>query len=463
LRSLEIVDLAFRILSRYPLCDYCLGRQFASLGYGISNKERGIALKTVIFMDAHRLIKENENIEEGLEKIKILSTCNHYPSIKLLEKLGCDKPATKPCFICEGYLDKKRFKEAASKIIDELKEYEFRNFLLGARVPPEIREKEDIIRSEYMVTTGEDIKEDITREIGGLVQKETSKEIEYKTPEVVVIVDIFSETYEVQVNPLFIYGRYRKLEKDIPQTPWYCRECWGRGCSKCNYTGREYPESISELIGGPAVELFEAIDFKFHGAGREDVDAVVLGSGRPFILELKHPRKRLVDLKILEEKINKEAAGKVEVLDLRYSSRRELRLLKSYSPLVSKTYEAIVEFENDVDEEALKKITHEMSNITVDQWTPTRVLKRRADKLRKKKVYYIEAEKIDSKIAKFRIKAQGGLYVKELIDGDNGRTKPSIMELLGNKPIKIQLAVLEVEKMQNYMEGSRRENELSTG
>jgi len=459
--SLEIIDSALKILSRHPLCDYCLGRQFASLGYGISNRERGIALKTIIFMSAHKLIKEN--IEEGLEKIKLLSTCNHFPSIKLLEKLGYDRPSPKLCFICEGYLDKKRFKEVASKIIDELREYEFRNFLVGAKVPSEIREREDMIRSEYMITTGEDIKEDLTREIGRLIQREIGKEIEYKTPEVVIIVDIFSDTYEVQVNPLFIYGRYRKLQKDIPQTSWYCRECWGRGCIRCNYTGREYPESISELIGGPAVELFEAIDFKFHGAGREDVDAVVLGSGRPFIIELKHPRKRFIELKILEEKINQEAMGKVEVLDLRYSSRRELRLLKSLSPLVSKTYEAIVEFEYDVDEEALRKLTVEMSSITIEQWTPTRVLKRRSDKLRKKKLHYVEAEKINSKVVKFKIKAQGGLYIKELIDGDNGRTKPSIMELLGNKPVKIQLAVLEVEKMQNYIEEGKREDNMSAG
>lgn len=446
MESSGIIDLALKILSKYPLCDYCLGRQFASIGYGISNKERGRALKTIIFMEAHKLAKDD--LEEGVGRLRMLSICNYHPACKLLEKLGYDKPEPRPCSICGGTLNHKRFTEIASKIIGQLKEYEFRNFLIGAKVPIDVREKEDTIRSEYMVTTGEDIKEDITREIGLLIQKELGKEIEYKTPEIVVVVDVFSEIYEIQVNPLFIYGRYRKLRKDIPQTPWYCRECWGRGCSICNYTGREYPESISELIGGPAVEYFEAIDFKFHGAGREDVDVVVLGSGRPFILELKHPRERFLELKTLEEKINREAAGKVEVYDLRYSSRRELRLLKASSPIVSKTYEAIVEFENEVDEENLKKITNDMKNVIVDQWTPTRVLRRRADKLRRKRVYDVEAEKTGPKIVKFKIKAQGGLYIKELIDGDSGRTKPNITDLLGNRPVKIQLTVLDVERIE---------------
>jgi hypothetical protein len=33
------------------------------------------------------------------------------------------------------------------------------------------------------------------------------------------------------------------------------------------------------------------------------------------------------------------------------------------------------------------------------------------------------------------------------------------MEMLGNKPIKIRLAVLEVEKIENHMETSKREND----
>ncbi|MCX8193009.1 MAG: tRNA pseudouridine(54/55) synthase Pus10 [Nitrososphaeria archaeon] len=439
----EIVDLAIKILSKYSLCDYCLGRQFASLGTGINNLEKGRALKTIIFMWGQSILRESP--ERGLNIIKTLSSCGFRPAMKFLEDSGYEKTQQKQCYICGGALDTSRFREITKKILEELNEYEFQNFLVGARIPSSIREKEDAIRSEYMITTGEDIKEDITREIGRLIQREVKREIEYKTPDIVVIVDIYSDTYELQINPVFIKGRYRKLRRDLPQTPWFCRSCWGRGCSKCDYTGREYPESVSELIGGTAVEFFEAIDYKFHGVGREDVDATVLGSGRPFILELKNPRKRIVDLKKLEEKINNEALNKVEVSNLEYSTRRELRLLKSSSPVSPKIYEAIVEFDGDVEDDSLKIVEEELKDRIIDQWTPMRVLKRRADKLRKKKVYYVEAEKITSKIVRFKIKAQGGLYVKELIDGDNGRTNPSIMDIVRRKPLSIQLTVLDVE------------------
>ncbi|MCD6536421.1 MAG: tRNA pseudouridine(54/55) synthase Pus10, partial [Thaumarchaeota archaeon] len=110
-----------------------------------------------------------------------------------------------------------------------------------------------------------------------------------------------------------------------------------------------------------------------------------------------------------------------------------------------KTYEAVVEFDGEVDDEKLKEVEERFREIMIEQRTPRRVLKRRADKIRVKKLYYVQAEKIDGKTVKFTIKTQGGLYVKELIDGDEGRTKPNISEILGRKPLKIDLSVIEVE------------------
>src|SRR2546422_4343131 len=41
-----------------------------------------------------------------------------------------------------------------------------------------------------------------------------------------------------------------------------------------------------------------------HGMGREDVDARMLGRGRPFILEIKEPVRRTVDLPAVEGAVN---------------------------------------------------------------------------------------------------------------------------------------------------------------
>ncbi len=43
------------------------------------------------------------------------------------------------------------------------------------------------------------------------------------------------------------------------------------------------------------------------------------------------------------------------------------------------------------------------------------------------------------------MKASSGLYIKELITGDNGRTKPSVSELLEIKAIPKDLDVLKIE------------------
>jgi len=441
-RLAEVLGKAERLLLAHSLCDYCLGRQFSSLCYGAGNDERGRALKLILTMWS--LIRYRESGETP-EILRRLASTGFGPAVKTLQALGEVPPKQSPCYICGGALTRRRMEEVAEKAAEELREYEFRNLLVGAKVPADVREREDELRAAFSIDTGEDIKEDITRGVGSALQRRFKVPVEYQNPDIVVLVDIFSGTYELQVNPLFIKGLYRKLQKNIPQTPWYCRYCWGRGCGRCNYTGREYPGSVSELIGEPALKLFEALSYKFHGAGREDVDATVTGTGRPFILELKHPRKRFVDLTLLEKIVNEDARGKVEISNLEYSSRRELRILKNLSPIASKTYEAVVEFDGDVDEGALRQVMEMFRDLVINQRTPRRVLRRRADKIRQKKVYYVEAEKLGDRVVKFRIKAQGGLYIKELIDGDEGRTEPNIAEVLGRRPLKIDLSVIEVE------------------
>ena len=50
--------------------------------------------------------------------------------------------------------------------------------------------------------------------------------------------------------------------------------------------------SVEELIAKIALKYTKSDDESFHGCGREDIDALMLGRGRPFVLELKNPKKR---------------------------------------------------------------------------------------------------------------------------------------------------------------------------
>jgi len=440
-----VMQTARAMLSKHPLCDHCLGRQFAALLSGTGNEERGRAVKNVLGMEAHLLLSKDQ--DTALSLLRDLAVHGgSSTATALLNQLGVEVDEPSTCYICGGTLTVENLDQIARASVDELKSYEFSSLLVGSKVPLPVREKEDKIRAEFGVTTGEDIKRNINREVGKRISDITGVEAAFHNPDVTVTVDLFAQKQMVESNPLFIGGRYRKLSRNLPQSVWICPLCLGRGCDDCSGTGRKYPESISEMIGLPSVAHFKASDFKFHAAGREDVDVAMLGSGRPFVLELKSPLKRRGDFGELEKEINTEAVDRVEVLDLCYSSRREARALKARSPASTKTYLARVAFDSNLDQSKLDELEASFSNVVVEQKTPSRVLGRRSDRTRRKRLYELSAKKIDEKIAELTMKAQGGLYIKELITGDNGRTTPSICQALDSIALKIDLTVLEVDR-----------------
>ena len=83
----------------------------------------------------------------------------------------------------------------------------------------------------------------------------------------------------------------------------------------------------------------------------------------------------------------------------------------------------------------------------IKQKTPERVMHRRADLLRKRKVKIIKYKLLGLKKLELIIKGTAGLYIKELISGDNGRTKPSVAELLGVKATCKELDVVNIGKI----------------
>ena len=68
---MDILEKALSMLNKYPLCDHCLGRQFALLGYSIENNDRGKALKLGLTLQAGDL-NASENAK-GVKRLKILA------------------------------------------------------------------------------------------------------------------------------------------------------------------------------------------------------------------------------------------------------------------------------------------------------------------------------------------------------------------------------------------------------
>ncbi|MCW4031753.1 MAG: tRNA pseudouridine(54/55) synthase Pus10, partial [Candidatus Bathyarchaeota archaeon] len=97
-----------------------------------------------------------------------------------------------------------------------------------------------------------------------------------------------------------------------------------------------------------------------------------------------------------------------------------------------------------VSEEELRFLEDKLSGVLIKQQTPLRVLHRRADLIREKYIYEVKVKKVSPKRAEMKIRCQGGLYVKELVSGDEGRTSPNVSELLENRAKPIKLDVLNI-------------------
>jgi tRNA pseudouridine synthase 10 len=310
-------------------------------------------------------------------------------------------------------------------------------------LPVAVEECEDEFKADFDVSYGENMRNEFGRMLGKKIAKHSGKTVDYQKPEIVVLANPFSGEISLQINPLYISGHYKKLVRGIPQSKWFCSNCRGKGCEKCNWTGKMYPESVEELIAKPLLDLTGAVKASFHASGREDIDARMLGGGRPFVVEATKPQKRFLDLKKLEAAINTYAKRKVQVSNLQFADKSIVRALKK-SERAQKEYHVFIEFENKINIRDLHILEEKLTNILVKQKTPLRVLHRRANLTREKYIYKIKLKKLSPKKAEMKILCQGGLYVKELVTGDEGRTTPSVSEILKNKAKPIKLDVLNV-------------------
>jgi tRNA pseudouridine synthase 10 len=437
---MDILEKARKILEKYPLCNRCLGRQFALLGHDLNNQTRGEAIKLLLTMKAHRMTFENE--KSGVALLKALATNGAFPmATQILQTQKKPSSKARQCYLCEDKLESTT--ELAKKAVELLSGYEYSTFLVGVKLPSQIEEREDEFKAEFDLNFGESMRNELSRAIGKEISELSGKEVDFKKPDITVLVNPFTKHISLQVNPLYISGKYKKHARDISQSRWICRACQGKGCRKCNWTGKMYLESVEDFIATPTLETTEGGTSSFHGAGREDVDARMLGRGRPFVIEIKQPKKRFIDLKKLENTINDSARGKVEVHGLRLADKELIRSLKK-GEASEKVYRVIVEFDRQISDKELATLEKALVGIIVHQQTPKRVLHRRTDKVREKYIYKAKVKRLTPTRAQLQVRCQGGLYVKELVTGDEGRTKPSVAEILGTKATPLELDVLDV-------------------
>jgi tRNA pseudouridine synthase 10 len=423
---MKFVETRGTVLALGDVCDHCLGRQISLKYKGKPCEKIGAAL---------RAAKKDADIAKNIRK-----------------KL---KPYfSKDCPLCGGIFT--RLEEFHPLIIEKMNEaQDFNSFLVGSRVPSTFKSAEDSLWQKIGSEYCEPLKRELNRVMGSWIEEQTGKKVDFSHPDANFLIDFERNRVELSLGPLFIYGRYKKYERGLPQTRWPCRECSGRGCKKCGGTGKQYLETVEELIAEPVLEKTGGKASSFHGSGREDMDARMLGTGRPFVLEIAEPLTRRLDLKQLEKEINERAAGKVGVSKLRFSDKDEVRLLKALR--YEKTYDALIECAEPVTKKELSRLDLYFKGRQLMQRTPTRVLHRRADKVRKRRVISVKSKTVSEKEFRSVIKTESGTYIKELITGDEKRTRPSFSIILRKQCSCKELDVIGIHTLKPLFKGEKWE------
>ena len=319
----------------------------------------------------------------------------------------------------------------AGRIVTAVDGVEFSKVQLGIHFSKDHVASEEVLRSTLAGTGSRPLKATLSDAVQSAVAERLPGIVWVKErPEVMLLFDTLTLGVNADIRALFLYGRYRKLERGIPQTRWPCRACRGRdgGCESCNGTGQQYPHSIQSLVCEPMVESSGAISDAFHGMGREDIDVRCLGDGRPFVAELKSPLRRTLDLEKLMNSINKAAENQIEIHGLRLSNRAEVSRIKETK--AEKSYTIRFTCDHGLTDEEVTTRIQSLSGQVLEQQTPQRVAHRRADKVRNRKVVSIENILITDDEIQFDVRCESGTYVKELIHSDEGRTNPSVAALL---------------------------------
>jgi tRNA pseudouridine synthase 10 len=396
----ENLILAARRAGGRGLCAECYGRLFGRWGHGRTNPER---------------------------------------TELLVRTAGVGAPTARgDCSLCGGVFDRLDvWVERAVRAADGL---EWHRFTCGSRWEPELLAREESVWTEVGTEWGESIRAAFNRELGKRTELRTGAAGGTADADVVFLADLAVGRVEVTVLPVYVRGRYRKLDRSLPQTRWPCRRCQGRGCDHCQGTGKTYAESVEELVAAPFLTATGGEGTRFHGMGREDIDARMLGRGRPFVLEVLRPHRRTIDFAWVLAALAEHATGRVEVLDLTPATAPDVVRVKEASP--EKSYRVGV-----LGEVSVAKVNEALDLAlarAIAQRTPTRVAHRRSDRVRTRRIVAAHVVEVGDGRFTLDLRTEAGTYVKEWVEGDGGRTDPSLAALVG-VPLKVEfLDVLEI-------------------
>jgi len=358
-----------KILKNYNLCEYCTGR--------------------------------------------LISKLVGKPSSKLLGKkylINYGKLSNGKCFICKNIFE--NFGMMLSDIYEKSNNVDFKTFNLGIILKNSYLERDDYVKSKFKLKGIENIKFGISTEIAKKISRRKKSTRVVNEPDLFIQVNFKDESCTIRTKPIFVYGRYNKKIRKLPQKQTSCKKCNGIGCHNCNFKGLKTLESVESKISNFLIKKFDANQVKINWIGGEDQSSLVLGDGRPFFAKILNPKRRN---KVIRKSLKLEGISLSELKKIPIPPKGSI----SFKSRVS----IIVDTEKPLSITQLKKL---------DVLKNSQILDTTKNKRNnQKQIYKISYKKLGRTSFLLDLLLDGGIPIKSLIQ--TSETNPNVSELLENQ------------------------------
>lgn len=340
-----------------------------------------------------------KRVNRILEKYDICDTClgrqfhSLYPNKsnrEIGEFLKSKFPEYKKrgqCYLCNDIFE--NLDSYIRRIERKLKEYEFNSFLIGSEFSGELISKEEKFWEEQGVDFCEAIKSNFNREIGIKLKNSLGKKIDFENPDLMIIIKVGENKIKLQISPLYVEGGYKKI---LPR------------------------REIQKIIERAFLRKSRAKKVIFYSVGRLE-KKVITSCYRPFLLKLKSPVKRRLNLKEIEEKINQNKS--IKIGKLKYSGKEKIDDFKKKF-LIS--YSIVLEFK-DLREKNRKQMERELSNLK-----NRRIYQNLKGKVRRPKINKVRVRWKRKKLILF-LQTTEEFSISDFID----KSKPNLKNIIGEK------------------------------
>jgi tRNA pseudouridine synthase 10 len=261
------------------------------------------------------------------------------------------------------------------------------------------------------------VKSQLIRDLRKKFSEVTKKRIDILHPDLTINLQ-FQKNTSLEINtkmrPLIMLGRYIKKNRGIPQRSGGEHNSGNEVCiqSKPYHIVSQTPRqasvirtledaSIQSIISKEILRITKGEALKFSWIGSEDENSLVLGSGRPFFVQIRNPKTIHLNQKTLRFQEYGLFVNIEEFFE---------RLPEQPVQFIAKT-RIVIQASRQIGKEGGLKIKSLANSIVVFQ------NQKNKSRSSAKRIYSIDIVKINNKIFELDVIADGGLAIKQFVEG----------------------------------------------